>query len=66
MPAAAKVAKQSNHPAVQIDDDPRWLAAIRERESMGARAFEFAALTAARSQEERGAVWEEIDLDSGL
>ncbi len=66
LPAAAKVAKQDNHPAVQIDDAPRWLAALRERDGSGARALEFAALTAARSQEVRGAVWEEIDLEAGL
>lgn len=66
LPAASKVAKQSNHPAVQIDDAPRWFAAIREREGMGARALEFAALTASRSQEVRGARWDEIDLEAGM
>lgn len=66
LPAPTKVAKVSNHPAVQIDDAPRWFAALRQRDGMGARALEFAALTAARSQEVRGALWEEIDLDAGL
>jgi integrase len=66
LPAAAKVAKQDNQPAVQIDDAPRWLAALRKRDGTGARALEFAALTASRSKEVRGAVWEEIDLDAGL
>lgn len=66
LPAASKVAKQSNHPAVQIDDAPRWFAAIREREGMGARALEFAALTASRSQEVRGARWDEIELEAGM
>ena len=66
LPAAAKVAKQSNQPALQIDDAPRWFAAIREREGMGARALEFTALTAVRSQEVRGAQWEEIDFKAGL
>lgn len=66
LPAASKVAKQSNHPAVQIGDAPRWFAAIREREGMGARALEFAALTASRSQEVRGARWDEIDLEAGM
>ncbi|WP_409518391.1 MULTISPECIES: tyrosine-type recombinase/integrase [unclassified Haematobacter] len=42
------------------------MAALREREGMGSRALEFAALTAARSQEVRGATWEEIDLKAGL
>lgn len=66
LPASAKIAKKDNHPALQIDDAPRWLAALRKREGMGARALEFTALTAARSQEVRGALWDEIDLDAGL
>lgn len=47
LPAAAKVAKKGNQPALQIDDAPRWFEAIRGRDGMGARALEFAALTAA-------------------
>lgn len=66
LPAAAKVAKQANQPAVQIDDAPRWFAALREREGNGARALEFAALTACRSQEVRGAKWDEIDMQAAL
>lgn len=66
LPAASKVAKKGNHPAVQIEDAPRWYAALREREGTGARALEFAALTAARSQEVRGARWDEIDLGAAL
>jgi len=66
LPAAEKMAKQDNQPAVQIGDAPRWLTALRKRDGTGARALEFAALTASRSQEVRGAVWEEIDLDTGL
>ncbi len=66
LPAASKVAKQDNQPALQIDEAPRWMAALRGREGMGSRALEFAALTAARSQEVRGATWEEIDLKAGL
>lgn len=66
LPAADKVAKKENHPAVQIGDAPRWFAAIRKREGLGARALEFACLTAARSQEVRGATWDEIDLDGAM
>lgn len=66
LPAAAKVAKKGNQPALQIDDAPRWFEAIRGRDGMGARALEFAALTAARSQEVRGARWEEVDFEAGM
>jgi integrase len=66
LPAASKVAKDDNHPALQIDDAPRWFAALREMEGTGSRALEFAALTAARSQEVRFACWDEIDLKTGV
>lgn len=51
---------------MQIDDAPRWFAAVRAREGMGTRALEMVALTAVRSQEVRGAVWEEFDLKAGI
>ncbi|MGH7118238.1 MAG: tyrosine-type recombinase/integrase, partial [Acetobacteraceae bacterium] len=38
---------------------------LRERNSFGARALEFAILTAARSGEVRGATWAEADLERG-
>jgi integrase len=66
LPAPSKVAKEENQPALQIDDAPHWFAALRGREGFGARALEFLALTATRSQEIRGAVWDEIDLDKAL
>jgi integrase len=66
LPAASKVAKESNHPALQLDDAPAWLADLRERGGFPARALEFLALTAARSGEVRGARWDEIDLDRAL
>lgn len=64
LPAPSKVAKTGNHPAVQIDDAPRWFAALRAREGVGSRCLEFLALTAARSGEARGARWDEVDLDA--
>ncbi len=66
LPAAAKVARKSNQPALRIDDAPRWFAKLRQRTGNGARALEFVALTAARSGEVRGATWEEIDLKASL
>lgn len=66
LPAPSKVAKGENQPALQIDDAPRWLAALQARDGIGSRALEFLALTAARSQEVRGATWDEIDLEKGL
>ena len=66
LPAAGRVAKSDNQPALTIDDAPRWFADLRHREGNGARALEFAALVAARSGEVRGALWSEIDLGNGL
>ncbi|PQV57860.1 integrase [Defluviimonas denitrificans] len=66
LPAPSKVASGDNHPALALDDAPRWFAALQSREGSGARALELLALTATRSQEVRGALWEEIDLDNAL
>ena len=66
LPAPSKVAKEGNQPALVIDDAPRWFEALRGREGFGARAVELLALTATRSQEIRGALWDEIDLDKAL
>jgi hypothetical protein len=39
---------------------------LRKREGVAARAFEFAILTAARTNEALGATWSEIDLDAAV
>lgn len=66
LPAPSKIAIVGNYPALQIDDAPRWFAALRNRCGASHRALEFAALTAARSQGVRGARWDEIDMDAKL
>lgn len=66
LPAPSKVATEGNHPAIDLDDAPRWFAALQNREGFGARALEFLALTATRSKEVRGAAWDEIDMDKAL
>ena len=66
LPAPSKVAAESNHPALALEDAPRWFAELQARHGFGARALEFLALTATRSQEVRGARWEEIDTEKAL
>ena len=66
LPPPSKISKENHHPALSLDDVPRWFAALQRREGFGARALEFAALTATRSQEVRGATWDEIDLEKAL
>jgi len=52
----------THHAALPFDDMPEFLAALRGRGGMAARALEFAALTAARTGEVLGALWGEFDL----
>lgn len=66
LPAPSKVSKSNNQPALKVEEAPIWFSKLRDREGIGSRALEFLALTAARSQEVRGALWDEIDLDKGL
>lgn len=66
LPPPSKVAKEENQPALSLEDAPRWFEALQAREGFGARALELAALTATRSQEVRGALWDEIDLKAAL
>jgi integrase len=58
----SKVAKVTHHPALPIDGMGPFMTRLRAAEGMGARALEFAILTASRSGEVRGARWPEIDL----
>ncbi len=62
LPARGKVRKIEHHAALPFDDMPEFLAALRGREGMSARALEFAIFTAARTGEVLGARWGEIDL----
>ena len=63
LPAPGKIKKVEHHRALPIDGMGAFIQALRQREGIAARALEFTILTAARSGETRGAVWEEIDLD---
>lgn len=62
LPPAEKVAKSEHHPALPMTRLGAFMSELRGAEGMGARALEFAILTAARSGEVRLAVWSEINL----
>jgi len=62
LPARNKVQKVEHHAALPYVEIPEFMAELREKEGVSARALEFAILTAARSGEVRGAKWSEIDL----
>ncbi len=66
LPAPTKIARVTHHRALPIDAMPSFMADLRERKGMAARALEFLVLTAARSGEVRGAAWSEIDIDAAV
>lgn len=55
-----------HHAAVDIRQIGEFMARLRVVGGRGARALEFAVLTAARSGEVRGATWNEIDMPTAL
>jgi integrase len=52
--------------AMPLTEVPGFIAKLRTMDGIAPRALEFAILTAARSGEVRGALWDEIDLDAKL
>lgn len=64
LPKPGKVARVEHHAALAVDDMHGFMTRLRAAEGMGARALEFAILTAARSGEVRGARWSEIDVQA--
>ena len=62
----SKVAKVEHHTALDYGHIGAFMVELRRQFSMGARALEFAIITAARSGEVRGANWAEIDLDRAV
>jgi integrase len=62
LPARRKFAAIRHFAALPWRDMATFMVELRQREGSGARALEFAILTAARSGEVRGMHWGEIDL----
>ncbi len=66
LPRPQRVKRVVHYPAVAIDEMGDFIAELRQRDGSGARALEFAILTAARSGEVRGMEWSEVDLITGI
>lgn len=66
LPRREQVKKTEHYPALPYEAIPQFLAALRQREGVGARALEFLVLTAARSGEIMNAKWDQIDLEKRL
>jgi integrase len=62
----SKVQKRKHHAALPFAEIGSFMQTLRESEGIGAKALEFAILTATRSGEVRGAKWSEIDLQQGI
>lgn len=64
--APGKITKVVHHTALPIDAMGAFMADLRKRDALAARALEFGILTAARSGEVRGMTWAELDLNAGV
>ncbi len=62
LPPARKVTKRTHHAAAPYSDAPRIMSALRNKDFLSAYCLRFIILTAARSGEARGALWDEINL----
>lgn len=62
--APRKITKVEHHRALPWQQMGEFMAALRKREGISARALEFLILTAARSSEVRFCKWNEIDLQA--
>jgi len=66
LPARSEIAQAVHHAAMPYVDLPEFLATLRGRAGIGARALEFLILTAARTNEVIGARRDEIDLEGKI
>jgi integrase len=61
LPAPSKVSPVEHHKALPYADLPRFLAELRRRDSLSARALEYTILTTARTSDTIGVVRPEVD-----
>jgi integrase len=66
LPKRSKVQKVKHHPALPYAEVGAFMASLRNKEGIVARALEFTILTVARTSETIGAPWPEIDLENDM
>jgi integrase len=66
LPVRSASRRVKHHAALPFAELPRFMAELRDRYSISARALEFAILTAARTSEVIGARWSEFDIEAGV
>jgi len=62
LPAKSAIYTEEPFPALPYGEVGAFMEGLRKVKGMSARALEFAILTAARSSEVRGAIWQEVDM----
>jgi integrase len=65
LPKPSKVNKRTSFEAMPMDDMHTFMQRLAMVQGTSARCLEFTILCACRSGESRGALWSEIDMDSG-
>jgi hypothetical protein len=66
LPKKSRVRRVERHAALPYAELGAFMAELRQQDAVSARAMEFAILTAARTGEVTGAMWQEIDFKSRL
>ena len=66
LPAKSRIHNVKHHPAMPYQEIPNFLPRLHERDGIAALALEFLIYTGTRTSEVRGALWGEIDLNSGI
>jgi integrase len=66
LPKKTKVRRVEHHAALPYAELPEFMTKLRQQDGIGAKALEFAILTADRTGEVVGARWGEIDLEGRL
>ena len=66
LPRPSKIHKPEHHPALPYKDVPAFMARLRAREGVTARALELTILAATRTKETIGATFDEFDLAAGV
>lgn len=63
LPARSEVQPVKHHAAMAIEDVPRFMTELRQRDGVTAPALQFLILTASRTREATEARWDEIDFE---
>lgn len=64
LPKPSKVTPRVNQPTAPYSEVPRIMSVLRDKDFLSAYCLRFTILTVTRSGESRGALWDEIDLDT--